>query len=441
MQMSVEMTGAVERRMTIGLSKEFMAPKVKSRLKTMAHKTKVNGFRPGKVPIRVIEQKYGQKVRQEVLEEVLYTSFSDALTQENLVSDLVGKPIFDFNSDIKNLEQGLSYTATFEIRPQITTLHVDGLAIEKPAVEITEADVDTMLYRLRQQRQTWTEVDDRTATNGDRIIIDFVGTINGLPFKGHEIKQASLTLGQNDFILPGFEEQLRDVKTGDEREFDLAFPKDHSNTEIAGQTVHFVVNVSKVTTGYLPEIDAEFVKSFGVPDGNLETLRIETRQNMERELKYVTDIKLKQQVLGAFLKENPIEVPPSLVEQEAQQLLKNRQQEFKNQNLTTDIFKDEAQNRVKLGFLIGELVKIHELKVEQEQVRQMVERIAYTYKDPEAVIEEYYADEQRLKEVESIVLENQVVSWLLERAKITEKLMDFYTLVMGEGSHGTSAKQ
>ena len=298
-----------------------------------------------------------------------------------------------------------------------------------------------MLYRLRQQRQTWTEVDDRTATNGDRIIIDFVGTINGLPFKGHEIKQASLTLGQNDFILPGFEEQLRDVKTGDEREFDLAFPKDHSNTEIAGQTVHFVVNVSKVTTGYLPEIDAEFVKSFGVPDGNLETLRIETRQNMERELKYVTDIKLKQQVLGAFLKENPIEVPPSLVEQEAQQLLKNRQQEFKNQNLTTDIFKDEAQNRVKLGFLIGELVKIHELKVEQEQVRQMVERIAYTYKDPEAVIEEYYADEQRLKEVESIVLENQVVSWLLERAKITEKLMDFYTLVMGEGSHGTSAKQ
>jgi len=404
MQVSVEITSAVERRMTIGLPKELMAPKVQSRLKTMAHQTK-------------------------------HTSFSDALTQENLALALVGNPIFDLNSDIKYLEQGLSYTATFEIRPQITTLHVDGLAIEKPVVEITEADVDTMLYRLRQQRQTWTEVDDRTATNGDRIILDFVGTINGLPFKGNEIKQASLTLGQNDFILPGFEEQLRDIKTGDEREFDLAFPKDHSNAEIAGQTVHFVVNVSKVTTGYLPEIDAEFVKSFGVANGSLETLRTETRQNMERELKYVTDIKLKQQILGAFLKENPIEAPPSLVEQETQQLLKTRQQELQNQNLVADMFKNEAQNRVKLGFLIGELVKIHNLKVEQEQIRQMVERIAFAYKDPETVVKEYYADEQRLKEVESIVLENQVVLWLLERAKTTDKPMDFYSLVMGDDSY------
>jgi trigger factor len=435
MQVSVETTGAVERRMTIEVPKEDIVPKIQSQLKSMARKTKVDGFRPGKVPVRVIEQKYGNKVRQEVLGEILKTSFSEALTQEKL--SLVGDPIFDLNNDIKELDEGLSYTVTFEIYPEITTLEVDGLAIEKQITEISETDVDTMLYRLRQQRQTWKDVDERIATQGDRIVFDFVGTINGSSFKGNEVKQASLILGKNDFTLPGFEEKLEGVKTGEEREFDLTFPDEHSNKEIAGQTVHFVVNVSKVSIVYLPEIEAEFVKSFGVPDGRVETLRVETRNNMERELKYVTDVKIKQQILEALLKANPIEVPPSLIEQETQQLLKSRQQEWKNQNLQAEAFKDEAQDRVKLGFLIGELVNKHNFKVQAEEVRQMVERIAFAYDDPDAVIRQYYADEQRLKEVESIVLENQIVAWLLDRAEITEKQTDFYTIVMGENQTAT----
>jgi trigger factor len=429
MQVSVETTSAVERRMTIGIPSEDVEPKIQSRLKSMARKTKVNGFRPGKVPVRVIEQKYGNGVRQEVLGEILQSSFSDALAQENL--NLVGEPIFDLNSDIKNIEQGLSYTVTFEVYPEITTLHVDGLTIEKPVTEITDADVDTMLHRLRQQRQTFVPV-DQTATLGDRVIFDFVATINGLPFKGNEVKEASLVLGKNDFFIPHFEEKLEGVKTGDSREFDLSFPDNYSNTEMAGQTVHFLVHLLAVKTIQLPEMDADFVKSFGVPNGRLETLRTETRHNMERELEYVTEIKVKQQILEALLKANPLSVPSSLVEQETQQLLKTRQREFQNTNLQADLFKDEALNRVKLGFLIGELVLRHKFQVQPDQVRQMVERIALAYEDPESVVNEYYADEQRIKEVESIVLENKIVAWLLERAQITFVSTDFYSQVMGQ---------
>jgi trigger factor len=427
MQVSVETTSAVERRMTIGIPPEDVEPKIQSRLKSMAHKTKVNGFRPGKVPVRVIEQKYGHSVRQEVLGEILQSSFSDALAQENL--NLVGEPIFDLNSDIKNIEQGLSYTVTFEVYPEITTLHVDGLTIEKPVTEITEADVETMLHRLRQQRQTFVPI-EQIATIGDRIIFDFVATIKDIPFK--DVKEASLVLGKDDFFIPGFDEKLEGVKTGDSREFDLIFPDNYSNTEMVGQTVHFIVHVSVVKTIQLPEMDAEFVKSFGVPNGSLETLRTETRHNMERELEYVTEIKVKQQILEALLKANPLSVPSSLVEQETQQLLKTRQREFKNTNLQADLFKDEARNRVKLGFLIGELVLRHQFQVQPEQVRQMVERIALAYEDPESVVNEYYADEQRIKEVESIVLENKIVTWLLERAQITDMPTDFYSQVMGQ---------
>jgi len=429
MQVSVETTSAVERRMTIGIPSEDVEPKIQSRLKSMARKTKVNGFRPGKVPVRVIEQKYGNGVRQEVLGEILQSSFSDALAQENL--NLVGEPIFDLNSEIKNIEQGLSYTVTFEVYPEITTLHVDGLTIEKLVTEITEADVETMLHRLRQQRQTFVPI-EQTATIGDRVIFDFVATIKGLPFKDNDVKEASLVLGKNDFFIPGFEEKLEGVKTGDSREFDLIFLDNYSNTEMAGQTVHFMVHVSVVKTIQLPEMDAEFVKSFGVPNGRLETLRTETRHNMERELEYVTEIKVKQQILEALLKANPLSVPSSLVEQETQQLLKTRQREFQNTNLQADLFKDEARNRVKLGFLIGELVLRHQFQVQPDQVRQMVERIALAYEYPESVVNEYYADEQRLKEVESIVLENKIVAWLLERAQITFVSTDFYSIVMGQ---------
>jgi trigger factor len=427
MQVSVEQTSAVERRLTVGVPKERIEPEIQSRLKSLARQTKLNGFRPGKVPRRVVEQKYGQKVRQEVLGEVIQATFVEAVTLEKLRP--VGDPTFDLNSDIKNLEQGLSYTVTFEVYQEITTLHVDGLPIEKPVAKVSEADIEIMLQRLRQQRQTWKEV-DRPATIGDRVIIDFVGTINGFSFNGNEVKQVSLILGQNNFAIQEFEEKLLGVCAGEDRDFDLTFPPNHHNPQLAGRTVHFVVHVSKVATSQLPEINASFAKSFGVVDGSIESLRIDARYNMERELEYATEGKIKQQILDALLKANPIDVPSSLVDAETQRLLKNRQQEWQTQNLSAEMFKDDAVKRVKIGILISELISRYHIQVQPEKVRQLIERIALAYESPEAVVKEYYADEQRLKDVESMVLEDTVVKWLLDRSQLTEKQVDFYTTVM-----------
>jgi len=426
MQVSVETTSTIERRMTIGVPREHVESKIQSRFKSLAHQTKINGFRPGKAPLRVIEQKYGQKVRDEIVNEVMHTTFKEALEQEKITP--ISKAIFDLKGDAANSNEDLSYTATFEVYPEIATLHVDGLVVEKPVAAVSEADIEKMLLMLRQQRQTFNEV-DHPASDGDRVIIDLVGTIDGQPFKGNEVKQAPVLLGQNKFSLPGIEQELFGVKKEDERELDLTFPKDHSNPELAGQTVHFVIQVTKVATPQLPEIDSDFVKEFGVPSGRIEELRVEARKNMELELKQVVNSKIKQQVLDALLEVNPVDAPPSFVNDEAQRLAKTRQQEWQVPNLSVDMFIDAATKRVKIGILIGELIKAHQLRPEPNKVRQLIEQIAFTYEEPDVIIREYYADEQRLKEVESVVLEDQVVAWLLERAAVTEKKIDFYTAV------------
>lgn len=427
MQVSVEMTRGVERRMTVEIQSENLKPQIQKRLQSLAHESKINGFRPGKVPMLVVEQRYGQKVREEIAGEVIQTSFNQAIAQKQL--NTVNNPTFDVNSDIRNLEQGLSYTAVFEIYPDLTTLHVDGLAVEMPVAEITDADVDALLDRLRQQRQTWNDV-DRLASDGDRLIINFVGSIDGKPFKDSEFKQVPLFLGKKDFILPDFEDKLMGAKRGDEREFDLTFSKEHKNPALAGHTVHFVVQVSKVSEPQVPEINEEFIKSFGVENGRLEALRADTRRNMERELKYVTEEKVKQQILGALLRANPIdEIPQSLLEDDMQRLLKTRQQEWQTQNLNANMFKEEARQRVKIGLLVNELMNRYHIQVDPDKVRRLIENMASVYKDPQAVVQKYYADQQRLKEVESMVLENEVVAWLLKRAQITEKKTDFFSVV------------
>lgn len=426
MQVSVETTVALERRMTVGLSKERLEPEIQSRLKSLAQKAKVKGFRPGKVPVRIVEQKYGQQVRQEVIGELVQASFYEAVAQEQLRP--VGEPTFAFNTDLHNLEEGLSYTATFEIYPEVLNLQTDGFLVEQPLATITEADIDTMLYRLRQQRQTWQAV-DRVAQIGDRVIIDFLGTLNGEPFKGNEARQVSLFLGQKNSVVPGLEDLLIGSNTNEDREVDLTFPADYANLEIAGQTVHFTLHVHTVAEPQLPEIDAEFAKTFGVEDGSIDTLRHDARINMERELEYAIKNHIKQQLLDALLQANPLEVPQLLVNKETQRLLKTQPTAWQNQTATPDQFQAEALKRVKLGVLISELVKQHRIQVQPEQVRQLIEKIAFAYENPEEVINSYYKDQQRLKEVESMVLEDQIMAWLLARAQLREKPTDFYTLM------------
>ena len=432
MQVSVETTSAVKCRMTIEIPKEGIAPKIQDRFKSLARNSKLNGFRPGKIPMRLLEQRFGQQVREEILNETIQTSFSDALAQEKLRP--VGEPKIDVNeeikSNIKNLEKGLSYSATFEIYPEISAEHVDGLPIEKPVVTVTESDIDKLLERLRQQRQTWNDV-DRDAKDGDRVTIDFIASINGKTFEGSEIKQVPVILGQKNFISAAFEEKLLGATKGEQREFDLDFPNEFKNPKLAGQTVHFVVQVSQVSEAQLPEIDAEFIKSFGISDGSIESLRLAARQNMETELKSAIEGKLKQDIFEALLKANPIaEVPESLVEEETQRIFKQRQQEWPNHDLRPEMFKEDAIKRVKVGLLVAELVKQHEIQADPEKVQQLIEQISSNYEGSEAAaLKEYYANPEHMRELESVVVEDQLVALLLDRAQVTEKETDFFSII------------
>jgi len=428
MQVSVETISTAQSRMTIEVPKEYIEPKVKKHLKSLAKKTKINGFRPGKAPLRIIEQRYGIKIRQDVFNEVFKSSLDEAIVQEKL--RIVGRPVFNkLNSDIETIEQGLSYTVTLETYPQITILNTDKLPIEKLIVEeITESNVDTMLEKLRQQQQTWQDV-ERAAKLDDQVKINFVGTINGQAFKDNEVKKIPVVLGQSNLPLPGLDEQLLGASAGDKREFDINFPHEHNNKEIAGQKVNFVINVLSVAEPKLPTIDADFAKALGVDDGSVEKLREDTRQNMQGELERGLQMQTKLQVLDALLAANPIEAPISLVEQEAEHLLEVRKQEYKIPSLNVNMFKEEATKRVKIGILVNELVRNNDIQISQEKVKQAVQKIASTFDEPEQIVKQYYDHPQYLQQVESMVLEEQVVNWLLEKAEITEKHTDFYTAV------------
>ncbi|OQW95797.1 MAG: trigger factor [Beggiatoa sp. IS2] len=435
MHVSVETTSTsndtLECRMTVGVPKERIEPQVRDRLKSLARTAKFNGFRPGKVPMKLVEQKYGSKVREEILGEVLRGSFDEAIQQEKLQP--IGQPSFNISSDPKNLEQGLLYTATFEILSGISAINIEALEVNKPVVEILETDVDVMLERLRAQRQVWHQV-NTPAKKGDRVIVDFLDASGDDTIEN--TKNFPLILGKNNTLLPGVEENLWGVCVGEEHEVPLTFPGNHVNVNLAGKTVRLKVRINSVETSQLPEIDAEFAKALGVEDGNLDTLRQDARNNMERELEYAVQHQVKQQILNALLNANPVQVSGTIVDEEAQRLLQKFVQDLESQGrslkelkLTPDLFREQAKKRVKLGLLILELVKRNDIQLDQERVRQFIERLAATYEDSEAIISWYNADQSRIRGVESTVLEDQVVEWLLEKAKVTEVKTDFYTLM------------
>jgi trigger factor len=428
MQVSVETTNTLQRRITVaGIPKERIEPEIQNRLKSLAQKAKVNGFRPGKVPLRVVDQKYGNQVRQEVIGEVIRESFNTAMQQEKLRP--IGEPSFDLITDLNDLEQGLSYTATFEIYPELPSLNTSGLTIEKPTAKVSEADIDKMILRLQQQRQTWHTV-DRPATKDDRLVIDFSGTINGAPFKNNQAKQIPLFLSQKNGYLPNLEEKLIGARANQDYEVDLVFPEDYPHAEeLKGQTVHFQIYVNSVAEPHLPELNAEFAKSFGVEDGSLETLRQDAKANMERELEYAIKNQVKHHVLEALLQANPIEVPPSLVTEEVERLKKTLPPQSQKVTEVVNMLTEQATKRVKLGLLLSEIVSQYQIQVDPDKVRQIIERIAFAYEDSQSVINSYYSDKQRLKEVESIALEDQLVEWLLTRSQPVEKESDFYTIM------------
>lgn len=425
MQVSVESTGSLERRMTVEVPEERVEQEVKSRLQRLARTTKMDGFRPGKVPMHVVKRRYGGQVRQEVIGEVMQSTFYEAVGQENL------RPAGLPDIEPRKIDEGenLEYTATFEVFPELELPTLEGVELEKTTAGVTDADVDKMIQTLREQHTDWQPV-EREAQDGDRVRIDFRGAIDGEEFSGGRGEDVPVTLGGGRMI-EGFEEGLKGAKAGEERSLDLTFPEDYPYDEVAGKQAQFDVTVRQVEAPELPELDEAFAAKFGVTEGGVEALRKEVRDNMERELADAVQGQNKQKVLDRLLELVAVEVPRALVENEAQSLAEQMKQQMhvpqgkEGPDLDTSMFQEQAERRVKLGLLLSELIRQQGLKADPEKVRARVEAIASSYEDPNEVVNWYYSDPRRLQDVESVVLEDAVVDWALEQGEVKESESSF----------------
>jgi len=424
MQVSVESGEGLERRMHIDLPVDRIQGEVDKRLQQMARSARLPGFRPGKVPLKLLRQRYGDAVQQEVFGELVKSSFSEAVAQEALRP--AGMPKIE--PEIDQAEQRFGYTAVFEVLPDLQLASLTGQVVKRPVAQVTDGDLEAMVERLRAQRKTWEPVDG-PAESGHRLTLSYTGTMEGEPFEGGSGSGTQVELGSGRMI-PGFEDGLVGAVAGESRSLDLQFPDGYQREELAGKPVHFEVQVDTVTRPVLPELDAAFARDFGITDGDLERFRSEVRANMERELAQRIKAKTKERVMDLLVSANSIEVPKSLVQQEIRSLKEQMRQNLGggNMELPDSLFEDSARRRVALGLIIAEIVKQNDIKADRARIRAAVEEIASTYEDPQEVIQYYYGDRQRLAPVESLVLEEQVMDWVLNQAAVEEEPLSFAQL-------------
>jgi trigger factor len=426
MQVSVETGDGLTRRLRVDLPAEEIEQEIEKRLQNYARSARLPGFRPGKVPLRMLRQRYGDSVRMEVFGERIEASWPQAIAESELRP--AGRP--EIEPDLDQAAGRYGYVAEFEVFPDLELQSLDGRSVTRPVVEVTEADVDETIERVRQQRKRWESV-ERAAAEGDRVLMDFEGRVDDEPFEGGSGEDIRVEIGAGRFI-PGFEEQLIGAVAGDERSVEVEFPEDYQESALAGKPAVFAVKVKDVEAPVLPDVDAEFVKEFGVEDGDLQRFRADVRSNLERELKQRVRTRVKDQVMDALLEANPLTVPSALIAEEIESL---RQQANQNLNLggaqislPDELFADNARRRVALGLIIAEVVKQHELEADSDRLRAALEEMAASYDDPQAVIDYYQADRQRLAGVESMVLEDLVVEHLLEQLQVVEEPTSFSEL-------------
>lgn len=436
MQVSIETTGDLERRMKVQVPAERVEREVEHRLRDLGKRAKLNGFRPGKIPFSVVKKRFGDGVRQEVVGDLLRDTCSEALTQEKL------SPAGGPRIDTVNSEPGkdLEYTATFEVYPQITLQGTEGIAIERPVAEVTESDVDAMVDNLRHQRATWETV-ERAAGEGDRVELDFEGRVDGAEFAGNKGEKVQVTLGEGR-MLPDFEAGLKGAHAGEEREFDVKFPDDYQAKDVAAKTARFKVQVHRVQAQALPELDAEFCKSFGVESGSLEQLRTEVSDNMRREMADTARQRMKDQLLDALLAANALAVPKALIDDEIEQLHQDALARMgvrdarKSVDLPRELFEEQARRRVRLGLIIGELIQQQNLVADRQRVDERLERLASDYGNPGEAQRSLRANPSVMRQLETLVLEDQVVDGLLAKAAVTDKPTTFKELMhFGEHDH------
>lgn len=430
MEATTAQANELERRIDLSIAIADVEKEMEPRLRRMGRNMKVPGFRPGKVPFAMIKQQYGDQARHEVLSEQLDRAFGEAVTAQKL--HVAGYPRLEPKASESTTH--MVFTAVFEVYPEFVPGDLSSAEIERPTLEISAAEVDKTLDILRKQRVRYDSA-DRGAAKEDRVVIDFTGKKDGVAFQGGSATDYPFVLGQG-MMLPDFENAVEGAKAGETKTFDLTFPEDYHAKDLAGQTVQFEITVKQVQAPRLPDVDADFAKMMGVVDGDVEKMRAEVEANLKREVKRRIEAKVKDQVMEALIKANPIAIPSSLVDMEIQRLMQSARQDMeqrgmkvKDMPLQPEWFAEQAKRRVTLGLILAEVVKTENLQASPEQVRGLVEDMAASYEQPEEVIRWYYAQPQRLSDVEGVAIEANVVEWVLGKAKVTDKAAVFDELM------------
>ncbi|ODA22663.1 trigger factor [Photobacterium damselae] len=428
MQVTVETTEGLERQLTITVPAANIEDAVTAELKKIAKNRRFDGFRPGKAPLKMVAKMFGASVRQDILGEVMQRHFIEAIVKEQI--NPAGAPTF---TPVEMAEgQDLVFKATFEVFPEISLQGLDKVVVEKPVVEVTEADVDNMIETLRKQQATWTEV-DAPAVADSRVTIDFEGTIDGEAFDGGKAEGFALAMGQGRMI-PGFEDGIVGKKAGEEFNIEVTFPEEYHAENLKGKAAVFAIKLSKVEAQELPELTEEFVAKFGIENGSVDALKAEVRKNMERELKQAVKGRIKEQAINGLIEQNDIAVPAALIDQEINVLRQQAAQRFGGnaQNmpeLPRELFEEQAKRRVVVGLLLGEVIKSEELKADEERVKAIIAEMASAYEDPTEVVAYYEGNEQLMNNMRNIALEEQAIDAIVAKAQVSDKEVGFNDLM------------
>lgn len=428
---AAQLTNALERRLDLLVAIEALEKDIDQRLKRIGKNVKMPGFRPGKVPANIVKQQYGQQAHFDALNEALERAFGEAAKTQEL--RVAGNPKIEPKTTESKTH--LEFSAVFEVYPEVKLGDLSGVEIERSVLEVGAAEIDSTMTVLRKQRVRYEPV-DRVAAKGDRVTIDFLGKKDGEPFAGGQAKDYPFVLGEGS-MLADFEAAIYGLKAGESKTFEMTFPADYLSKEIAGQTVSFEITVKEVREPILPEIDADFAKELGVEDGDVEKMCAEIETNLKREVSKRLQSKVKDQVMEALLKTNPIDIPNALLEMEIQRLMQSARQDMEQRGgakmkdfpMQREWFVDQAKRRVSLGLILSEIVKVNKLQAQPDQIKKIVEESAQSYEHPEEVIRWYYAQPQRLQEVEGVAIEDNVVAWALSASKVVEKPIAFDELM------------
>jgi len=423
MMVTVESTGTLERRMRVELPAERIEKEVDTRLLKVGRTAKIKGFRPGKIPAKVVRQRYGSQVRQEVLSDLMGQSYRDAVVQENL--NPVAQPTIE--PDMSAKTDGFAFFATFEVLPEVTLKGLDKIEVNVPDVQIAKKDCDEMIENLRKQKATWKAV-ERASAKGDRVIVDFDGHLKGEPIQGGQGTEVPVVLGEGN-MLPDFENALFDLKADDEKSFKVKFPKDYQAEELQGKKVDFSIKVHRVEEEVLPPLDDSLAGEYGVTEGGLQKLRDDVRENMDREVEQKTRADIRDQAMNGLLESNPLEVPVSLIKQETHTMqheaMRQMGIEDHSEAPPAENFNEAAEKRVRLGLLVRKIIDDNNIEVDADKLRERVELLCAGYENADEMVQTYLANQQIMSQIEPMVIEEQAVEWIVKNGVEKSKKVDF----------------